>query len=134
MMYRISSMYNHARKIIVLLLSAFAIEFVDITVASLYLVRSGSCKTPPTHLSLFFSLMVVFAVTPAPPQANICPRSKVHLGFVIWISIGLFELLVLGLAVKVALNYFHSIRQIHMWHKNSLVYVLLRDSVVFPLM
>lgn len=46
----------------------------------------------------------------------------------------LFELLVLGLAVKVALEYFHSIRTLHRQYRNSLAYILLRDSVIFPLL
>ncbi|KIM36652.1 hypothetical protein M413DRAFT_13817 [Hebeloma cylindrosporum] len=114
MMYRISSMYNHVRKIIVLLLSAYAIEFVAVVVA--------------IHLSIRFGTDIH-----APPQANICKIRTLKLGFVAWISIALFELTVLVLAVKVALGYFHSARQMDIWHKNSLVYVLLRDSVLFPL-
>jgi hypothetical protein len=55
--------------------------------------------------------------------------------FVVWILIALFELLVLALAVKVGLAYFHSIRIEHRAHRRkSLAYVLLRDSIVFPLM
>ena len=52
MMYRISSMYNHARKIIVLLLSVFFIEFVALVTVNLYSLRSGTRKTAP----IFFPL------------------------------------------------------------------------------
>lgn len=115
MMYRISSMYSHSRKIIVLLLSAFAIEFIVLVASNLSSIRSGKPVV-------------------APPGANICPRRKLPLMFVVWIPIALFELLVLGLAVKVGLNYFHSIRREHRAHRRkSLAYVLLRDSIVFPL-
>ncbi|KIM36658.1 hypothetical protein M413DRAFT_31497 [Hebeloma cylindrosporum] len=83
-------MYSHSRKIIVLLLSAFAIEFIVLVASNLSSIRSGKPVV-------------------APPGANICPRRKLPLMFVVWIPIALFELLVLGLAVKVGLNYFHSI-------------------------
>ncbi|KIM36653.1 hypothetical protein M413DRAFT_448997 [Hebeloma cylindrosporum] len=107
MMYRISSMYNHARKIIVLLLSAYVIEVVAIIVVSLCSSHFGTIVVPP-------------------PGVHSCKNKRDNLRNVVW-------LIVLGLAVKVALHYFYPIRQMHMLHRSSLAYVLLRDSVVFPL-
>ena len=78
--------------------------------------------------------MIALTAIDLPPEDYTFATNIVHVGFTSWISIALFELLVLGLSVKVALSYFHSIREVHVWHKNSLAYVLLRDSVVFPLM
>lgn len=46
-MYRISSMYNHTRRIIVLLLSAYAVEFVILVVVNIFAIRLGTCKRPP---------------------------------------------------------------------------------------
>lgn len=52
MMYRISSMYNHTRKIIVLLLSVFAIEFMGLVTVNLYYLRFWTRKIASISLTL----------------------------------------------------------------------------------
>jgi len=53
-MYRISSMYNHSRKIIALLIAVFSLEFVVLVTVNLYVLRFGTRKPTPTPSTLSF--------------------------------------------------------------------------------
>ena len=55
MMYRISSMYNHSRKIIALLIVVFLLEFVVLVTVNLYALRFGTRKPTSIPLSFFIA-------------------------------------------------------------------------------
>jgi len=88
MTYRISSMYSHTRKTIMRLLSAFAIQFLVLTASKFASIRLGKRKPPPI-IRTILSLVEVFAFQAivARPGANICPRRKLPLMFVIWMGV-----------------------------------------------
>jgi len=119
MMYRISSMYNHTKKIILLLGVAFSIEVFFLILIPLLSYRVHSPVPEPA------------------PGVHICSLDSFpHFLFAIWIPILAFESLLLSLSLYVGIMYYKSI-----WYaanirspdfQRSLLFVLVRDSIAFP--
>ncbi|KAF4614443.1 hypothetical protein D9613_002493 [Agrocybe pediades] len=130
MVYRISSMYNHRRDIIVLLGTALCLEMISIVIIpTVSEIKHTPIDLPDTDVR--FCTQNVFA----------------HWMFTIWIPIILFESLILGLALSLALIYHRTIEgvadlqeemptaQVEPFFETkpeSLAYILLRDSITFP--
>ncbi|KAF9562758.1 hypothetical protein CPC08DRAFT_361381 [Agrocybe pediades] len=130
MVYRISSMYNHRRDIIVLLGTALCLEMISIVIIpTVSEIKHTPIALPDTDVR--FCTQNVFS----------------HWMFTIWIPIILFESLVLGLALSLALIYHRTIEgvadlqeemptaQVEPFFETkpeSLAYILLRDSITFP--
>ncbi|PPR00702.1 hypothetical protein CVT24_000987 [Panaeolus cyanescens] len=117
---RISSMYNHAKKIIILLGTAFIFEMV-----SLFGIQVSAFKA---H----------FPVPGPAPGLHFCTHASIPPWFwAIWIPIMVFELLMLGLTLRVAYIYYktaamqENIGETEPRQK-SLAYVLFRDSIFYP--
>ncbi|KAH9474498.1 hypothetical protein JR316_0012958 [Psilocybe cubensis] len=118
MMYRISSMYSHKRKIIILLISGFAVEIVS-------------------ALTMFISTDVLAYTMPDPsPGIHICLRvPKRNFIFVAPIIIVLFESLLFTLSLYRGLHYYRlqkSVPKCKLQPPHSLGTILFRDSIVFP--
>ncbi|KDR79463.1 hypothetical protein GALMADRAFT_1241518 [Galerina marginata CBS 339.88] len=126
MVYRVCSMHNNDRKIKALLFTALILECVGV-----FVVQS---------MALFIKRKV------APHESTGIFRCSAY-GFPPWMfTIGIpivcFEALVLGFSLSLALKYYQSTRALRRespyyqsppWHnKNSLAYILLRDSITFP--
>ncbi|KDR69345.1 hypothetical protein GALMADRAFT_931812 [Galerina marginata CBS 339.88] len=116
MIYRVSSMYNHQRRIIALLSGSLILE-----VASLIAIQCISSNT--------------IAPVPEPePGVHFCTTdSSPYWLYSIWIPIMSFELIILILALSLGIRYYRSIRIIRrIGSSASLPYILLRDSITFP--
>ncbi|PPR00703.1 hypothetical protein CVT24_000991 [Panaeolus cyanescens] len=114
MAYRISSMYNHKRSVIVILLAGFFIEMCVLVV-----------------------LQVLTYIFPAPIRdptlgVSLCTHNTFPDWFwTIWLPFLLYELLMFGLTLRVALRYYHTLKLGRRPH--SLAYILFRDSMLFPI-
>ncbi|KAF8176792.1 hypothetical protein BJ912DRAFT_930607 [Pholiota molesta] len=125
MAYRISSMYTHDRKIMRILVTAYLIEFIAVitllTVAMVY----GSNLTEDMLLQ---------------NSLDFCGREKYPPWvFIIWIPVLLFEFLICTLALSLGIKYYRALgSEMFSNYRNSnretsLLYILLRDSIIFPL-
>jgi hypothetical protein len=71
-----------------------------------------------------------------------CAKEKItSWEFVVWIPIVSFELLICGLALALGIKYYLAVgnRRMFVDYRNSnretsLLYILLRDSIIFPIM
>ncbi|PPQ75703.1 hypothetical protein CVT26_001744 [Gymnopilus dilepis] len=119
MVYRVSSMYNHQRSVIIMLASAFLSEIVALVV-----IQVIATDTP--------------AGFPDPaPGVHLCKQDNMPTWtWVNWMPIALFEALVLILSLSLAIKYYNSTKHnptaMHSF-RNSLGYILFRDSITFPL-
>ncbi|KAF8970373.1 hypothetical protein BDZ97DRAFT_1791052, partial [Flammula alnicola] len=108
MMYRVSSMYNHSRKIIILLVVAFVVEMA---------------------IAIMVNILTMFYGTPykdPAPGVHLCMQAM---------SFDWVFLLILGLSISVAIKYYDTIkirRRHSSYSPNSLAFILLRDSISFP--
>ncbi|KDR73802.1 hypothetical protein GALMADRAFT_633266 [Galerina marginata CBS 339.88] len=117
MIYRISSMYTHNRKIVTLLNIAFVLEMVSL----LSIQSLSNVQDVP--------------IQETAPGINLCSQASFPSWlYTVWIPVTCFEVLVLALSVSLAVKYCHSVEIIRRAapSRNSLVYILLRDSITFP--
>ncbi|KAH9484555.1 hypothetical protein JR316_0004037 [Psilocybe cubensis] len=121
MIYRVSSMYSHNRKIIFLFALAAFIE-----AASMIAIQTISTQVDEP------------VPNPAPGVFLCTQRTFPSWMYITWIPIMIFEILVLGLSVSLGLRYYKTVRtlatiRVDPSHKpDSLAYILLRDSITFP--
>jgi len=120
MSYRVSSMYNHNRKIVILLIAAFVLELSLVVVIQILILGVHSLIPEP-----------------APGVSLSAQDSFPSWTYAAWIPIMMFELLVLLLSLALAFKYYQTLRVFKAsntrWYpSNSLVYILLRDSITFP--
>ncbi|KAF4614494.1 hypothetical protein D9613_002470 [Agrocybe pediades] len=121
MIFRVSSMYNHDRGIILLLATGFVLEWLG---AILIQVLSYGVHAPIPN--------------PAPGVRLCSQKSFPHWMFAVWIPIACFEGLILFLSICRGVTYYKSSKESkrlgltgYAW-TNSLGYILLRDSIAFP--
>ncbi|KDR79353.1 hypothetical protein GALMADRAFT_1235823 [Galerina marginata CBS 339.88] len=119
---RISSLYDHSRKIIALLIAAFACEVIATSTLEAFSNTQSyfDVRTPVENMSLCLS-------SPSPWWSNL-----------FWVSIIAFEVLILGLSVYRALQTptetcLFTRYPISGATRPSLLYVMMRDSILFPL-
>jgi len=118
--FRISSMYNHARRIIIILVIALVAEII-ITCS-----LEAFSNSQPAYIRGTSGYLPICIPPLSPWWSNF-----------FWISIIMFETLVLGLSIYMGVR---SRREICGNPENStlghrpLLYVLLRDSILFPLL
>lgn len=120
MSYRVSSMYSHNRKIVILLIAAFVLELSLVIVIQVLILGVHSPIPQPA------------------PGVSLCAQDSFpSWTYAAWIPIIVFELLVLLLSLSRAVKYHQSVQilrvnNIHSYPTNSLAYILLRDSITFP--
>ncbi|KAF8154460.1 hypothetical protein B0H34DRAFT_660932 [Crassisporium funariophilum] len=118
--YRISAMYTHTRTIRYLLLAFFAIEIA--ATVPMQAISGG------THPGVPISI----------PGVQLCePRVYERWYYLFWLPILVFEFLMLGLSIFKALQYrattYHAEKILYeLSGRQSLKFILLRDSIVFP--
>ncbi|KAF8912234.1 hypothetical protein CPB84DRAFT_1761729 [Gymnopilus junonius] len=120
MVYRVSSMYNHERNVIITLVVAFAAEIAALLVM-LVIATDVSASFPD----------------PA-PGVHLCKQDNMpSWSWSNWLPIALFEAFILVLSLSLAIKYYrstkHDSRAMNSF-RNSLGYILFRDSITFPLM
>jgi hypothetical protein len=80
----------------------------------------------------------MIAVPQPAPGVRLCTENSFPSWmYTLWIPIILYELLVLTLSVSLAVKYYQSVRVMREYNTkppNSLLYILLRDSITFPFM
>ncbi|KAF9556173.1 hypothetical protein CPC08DRAFT_105301 [Agrocybe pediades] len=121
MIFRVSSMYNHDRGIILLLATGYVLEWLG---AILIQILSYGVHAPIPN--------------PAPGVRLCSQKSFPHWMFAVWIPIACFEGLILFLSICRGVTYYKSSKESkrlgltgYAW-TNSLGYILLRDSIAFP--
>ncbi|KAF8193783.1 hypothetical protein BJ912DRAFT_924446 [Pholiota molesta] len=127
MVFRISSMYTHDRKILRILIAAYVIEFLSVIFIQLVQKMYGANVN---DIETFIQVSVAF-----------CAKEKnTPWIFVVWIPLILFEFLIFGLALALGIQYYRVVGNRWMFseYRNSkrkttpLLYILLRDSITFP--
>ncbi|KAF8171657.1 hypothetical protein BJ912DRAFT_118216 [Pholiota molesta] len=126
MVYRVSSMYAHDRKILKILLTAYATELLCLIIMQLVSRIDGS-NTADSGISI---------QTPV----EFCAKEKyTSWVFAIWIPVVLFESLICGLALALGIKYYREVGSHRIFsgyrncnRKTPLLYILLRDSIIFP--
>ncbi|KAF8967297.1 hypothetical protein BDZ97DRAFT_1804380 [Flammula alnicola] len=121
MMYRVSSMYTHNRKIIAVLVTAYVSELCAI-------------------ISIMYSAYGAHqpVLDPAPGVHLCADASFPDWMYTIWIPIMFFELLVLCLSIALGVVHYRSMKVLRSLpsyerrNSSSLVFILLRDSITFP--
>lgn len=143
-LFRISSMYGHNRSVFILLSVVMTTEFFYVLilniVAELYSFRTcdSTCCTffgfGPQYLTVFIAVPQLPGLVPCGTRA---PASWI---WVMWFLPCIYEIVVLVLAVRIALQHRRSLRLLGKMSLPSsrrgslLLYVLLRDSIIFPTM
>ncbi|KAF8171660.1 hypothetical protein BJ912DRAFT_932756 [Pholiota molesta] len=126
MVYRVSSMYTHDQKILRILVTAYATELICLIIMQLVARIYGSDTADSD----------IFIQTPV----EFCAKEKyTSWVFVLWIPVVLFESLICGLALALGIKYYREVgsHRIFSGYRNSnrkkpLLYILLRDSIIFP--
>ncbi|KAF8175997.1 hypothetical protein BJ912DRAFT_930824 [Pholiota molesta] len=126
MVYRVSSMYAHDRKILKILLTAYATELLCLIIMQLVSRIDGS-NTADSGISI---------QTPV----EFCAKEKyTSWVFAIWIPVVLFESLICGLALALGIKYYREVGSHRIFsgyrncnRKTPLLYILVRDSIIFP--
>jgi len=140
MIFRISSMYGHSRKIKVVLLVGFLLHVLAEAILGV-LLSPAQLGTLPHRLFPIITIPKAQSFIPdlvAPSSLKSCLRlNPVGWSWVVWISRILFELLLFVLAVRIGIRNYHAMKVIQRLNRgipggSSLLYVLLRDSAVFP--
>ncbi|KAF8171656.1 hypothetical protein BJ912DRAFT_118317 [Pholiota molesta] len=127
MIYRVSSMYTHDQKILRILIAAFATELLSVPIIQLVGWLDGSNVNTAD----------VYGEAPV----GFCAKEKItSWEFVVWIPIVSFELLICGLALALGIKYYLAVGNHRMFldyrnsnRETSLLYILLRDSIIFPI-
>jgi len=150
MICRISSMYDHTREIKVVLLAGFALHILSETILGVLLTHPsalGIRASPHPPLPIRTSLKPIrfshpYSVTDlgVPSSLKICLIRPAGWIWAVWISQMLFELLLFIMAVRIGIRNYQSMKVIQTLRRDmpggagsSLLYVLLRDSILFPL-
>lgn len=116
MQYRVSCMYKHQRKAVFLMVTAFAIEVLSMAAINLvYLRRTIERAASIEKLNLCIGVHFPGRYT------------------VYWIAVFVFELMIFILGFQAGLVYFRESRLIHSLGKHGLRKILIRDSILFPL-
>ncbi|KAF8154462.1 hypothetical protein B0H34DRAFT_524170 [Crassisporium funariophilum] len=117
MIFRISSMYHDQPKVHSLLIAGFLTETALLILLQCLSLISGVS----TRLDI-------------PEGVKICAKEKYPTWFyTLWIPIFLFELMMFLLSVRVGLKYYEfEMLRSRRRHAKSLVYILLRDSILYP--
>ncbi|KAF8175999.1 hypothetical protein BJ912DRAFT_930827 [Pholiota molesta] len=126
MVYRVSSMYTHDRKILRILVTAYATELLCLIIMQLVARIYGSDTADSD----------IFIQTPV----EFCAKEKyTSWVFVLWIPVVLFESLICGLALALGIKYYREVGSHRIFsgyrncnRKTPLLYILLRDSIIFP--
>ncbi|PPQ72429.1 hypothetical protein CVT26_003792 [Gymnopilus dilepis] len=144
MIYRVSSMYSHNRKIIYLLASALLVEITCVFFVQFYAYDFHDRRSFRVHLGLWdHQSDTLFSAVPDPaPGVQLCSQNTwPDFMWAAWVPVFFFESFILALSVSLAVKYYKSIRTLHAvrqtngmpWeNSDSLVYILLRDSITFP--
>ncbi|KAF9472344.1 hypothetical protein BDN70DRAFT_887083 [Pholiota conissans] len=126
MVYRVSSMYTHDRKILKILIIGFVVECTSFIVFQVALWYRGRMLTDSdVHIR---------------NPVGFCGREKFPPWmFIVWIPLILFEFLIGTLAVALGVRYYQIVGSHGMFpnlpnssRSSSLLFILLRDSIVFP--
>ncbi|KAF9048877.1 hypothetical protein BJ165DRAFT_1066125 [Panaeolus papilionaceus] len=113
MLYRISSLYEHKRSLIIFLITAFTFEILS--VFTINILGSLSPVPHPDHV----------------PGIELCTRESYPAWTAtMWIPMTLLEVMMLSLAIVAGLRFQRS-RSFTLSH-GSLIYLVLRDSILFP--
>ncbi|KIJ94820.1 hypothetical protein K443DRAFT_134609 [Laccaria amethystina LaAM-08-1] len=103
MQYRVSCMYKHQKKVVFLMVTAFTIEVLSMAAINLMYVHHTIDVYFPNRYTLS------------------------------WIAMFIFELMIFILGLQAGLVYFRESRSIHSFRKYGLRKILIRDSILFPL-
>ncbi|KDR69340.1 hypothetical protein GALMADRAFT_256190 [Galerina marginata CBS 339.88] len=123
MVYRVSSMYSHKRKIIYFLAVSLVLEVTFVIFVQLYAYKFNTPVPDPA------------------PGVHLCSQNSwPSFMYTVWIPIAIFEFVVLSLSLSLAIKYYQSVKDLPAirptaipWHNSdSLLYILLRDSITFP--
>jgi len=145
MIFRVSSIYDHHRSIIGSLLCAFGVE-IAITSVMNGLTTTSLLRT--YHMSEFGSTSYLQGAHEIVNQLaiyeplgrclpSLTPQAPNHYWTIFWIPIMIFEILILALSVHRALQYRSTLwadNRTTISGRQSLIYILLRDSLLFPFM
>jgi len=151
MICRISSMYGHTRAIKVVLLVGFVLYISSETILGVLLTHPSTpeiCASSHLPLPIRKSLKPIqmshpYSVTDLadPSSHKFCFLGPAGWAWALWISHMLFQLLLFILAVRIGIRDCHAMRVVQTLRRNmpggggsSLLYVLLRDSILFPFM
>jgi hypothetical protein len=140
MSYRVSSMYNHNNKIIVVLVAALVLEVCLVVLVQILTlgVHAREQLSPPTHTKFQTNNHDLIAVPQPAPGVQLCAQDSFPSWmYTLWIPIIMFELLVLLLSLFLAVKYYQPVRLMRENNTDppdSLPYILLRDSITFPFM
>jgi len=149
MICRISSMYDHTREIKVVLLVGFVLHISSETILGVLLthpstpeIRASSHLPLPIGISLKsirFSHLYSVTDLAAPSSLKFCFLGPAGWAWALWISHILFELLLFIMAVRIGIRDYHAMKVVQKLRRDmpggggsSLMYVLLRDSILFP--
>ncbi|KAF9472844.1 hypothetical protein BDN70DRAFT_886525 [Pholiota conissans] len=126
MVYRVSSMYTHGRKILKILIIGFFVEFSSFIAIQVALWYYGRTLTDSdVHIQ---------------NPIGFCGKEKFSSWtFITWIPFVLFDCLICTLAVALGVRYYQEVGSRGMFpnlpnssRSSSLLFILLRDSIVFP--
>ncbi|KDR69328.1 hypothetical protein GALMADRAFT_230818 [Galerina marginata CBS 339.88] len=119
MIYRVSSMYNHDRKIIFLLATAFSAEIMSLL--ALQIIANG---------------LETLEVPDPAPGVHLCKqRNMPSWSYITWVPVACFETLILVLSLSLAIKHYRTLKLNHelpISSNSSLAFILFRDSITFP--
>ncbi|KAF9472348.1 hypothetical protein BDN70DRAFT_998218 [Pholiota conissans] len=127
MVYRVSSMYTHDRRILKILVIGFFVEFSSFIAIQVVLWHHGRM---PTYSDIHIQTPIGF-----------CGKGKLPpWAFITWIPFVLFDCLICTLAVALGVRYYQEVGSCEMFpnlanssRSSSLLFILLRDSIAFPI-
>ena len=128
-------MYGHDRKIIFLLLVSFALEVMIEAIIQIYTAHgSQRLSFVLVHPEPLTNHEHPAALVPAGISTCVPPFYRKSF-WLIWIPPILFEGLILVLALNLGFKYYRENRILDVgFRTDSLIFVLLRDSITFPFM
>lgn len=116
MQYRICCMYNYSRKIVILVVIAFTAEILAMLVIDFLYLRH-----------------IIMGIEPL-PGVHMCISYPTNWYFVSWIPIFGYELLILILGIRAGILFLKEARMLPSnFGKQSLRSILLRDSILYPI-
>lgn len=140
MQYRVSAMYRHSRKVIAILVLGFSLEVL----AGVIIAVTGFVSMTSTSSTLSISAGKIQTINTEQELLTLGHLYLCHSAtipkwyFILWVPMIVFETLLLAMALYPAISHAQDIKLIRELgvadSAPALSYLLMRDSILFPMM
>ena len=135
MQYRTFAMYKQSRRVIFLAAAAFTSEIISMVVIDLLYLHRINGKSYCVCEVRSFTHVPFNAVNTEPhPGVHVCVSHNTDWFFRSWIPVFGYESIILLLGLRAGMQFLNESRSLPSFNRFPLHFILLRDSILYPVM